>query len=521
MRAQYADLLKQQKEATHHLQQQQLRQQQAAQQVNQQQMLHLQQQRQRQAQEQAAAEIRKYQQQIAQAAAQVKATQEAIRQQLQQPHLQGQTPRFPAQGAQPSPTQGGNLTPAPVYEYFTGSDGQSYKVLKTAAIPTTSQPGPQPTRLEYRCSPVSGRLYQVEIPVNTQLAAGRISPLRWHKDQTTGLMYQVPVVQQQFHQQVLPQQTPSHPQLHQVNPAVSSALAQPWQSQSVQQVAGLLPRQTAGLLPQAAGLTSQQRSSMFPQQGTVQTSQHLYQDQFHQEDQSFPSRLPPQETGSQGVSEQLREKMKGIAKLVETEGERKPKLLDYVKKCPAKWSQQVKLDTMNLPIYGWGALAEIIASLTGRGDSFPEGVLLAKLQHIQSVFEVCCLNATATEFSNYGWVLARNYASKVQAKMDQQVSNWCTAPPGVQTAELVSAQMEYPRPQEKKIEKPPKNGDKSNQQLCSSYNTCTTEGKCEFETAYPGRTCQRKHECSWCKKNLNKSHQHQLWKCAKKVEAGH
>jgi hypothetical protein len=111
--------------------------------------------------------------------------------------------------------------------------------------------------------------------------------------------------------------------------------------------------------------------------------------------------------------------VQGIAKLVESEGAKKPKLLDYVKKCPAKWSQQVKLETMNLPIYGWGALTELIASITGRAVPLTDGVFLAKLQHIQSVFEVCCINTTATEFNSYGWVLARNYESKVQGKMDQ------------------------------------------------------------------------------------------------------
>ena len=54
---------------------------------------------------------------------------------------------------------------------------------------------------------------------------------------------------------------------------------------------------------------------------------------------------------------------------------------------------------------------------------------------------------------------------------------------------------------------------------CTTFNTCTTEMKCDWEVANPGRNCQRKHECSWCRTNLQQGYKHQVWKCMKKQSA--
>ena len=139
-------------------------------------------------------------------------------------------------------------------------------------------------------------------------------------------------------------------------------------------------------------------------------------------------------------------------------------------------------------------------------------VLLAKLQHLQNTFQVCCLNTTEKEFSNYGWVLARDYSSKVQERVTQNLTSWEMLSPEVQTADLVSSQMEFPRPVEKKA---PENRDEK-KQLCTTWNNCTTEKKCRYEVEHPGRSCQRKHECSHCKEVLKQSNKHQLWKCPNK-----
>ena len=172
---------------------------------------------------------------------------------------------------------------------------------------------------------------------------------------------------------------------------------------------------------------------------------------------------------------------------------------------------------MNLPVHGYGAVFELVASLSGRAEPLPAGVLLAKLRHLQNVFEVCCINSTEADLSSYGWTLARDYSLKVQEKVDQQLISWETISLGIQTDVLVSSQMEFPRPAKEKEQ--PKKGPENEKSLCSTFNKCTTEGKCDFEVRNPGRNCLRKHECSWCRQNKNQLRKHQELNCASKLAA--
>ena len=169
---------------------------------------------------------------------------------------------------------------------------------------------------------------------------------------------------------------------------------------------------------------------------------------------------------------------------------------------------------MNLPVFGYGATSELIDSLSGRAEPVPENVLLAKLRHLRDVFEVCCINSTETDFCDYGWTLARDYAQKVQDKVEQQHHSWANHS-GIQTDVLMSAQMEFPRPAQK-VDLKKSDKDKP---LCTTYNKCTTDGKCDYEVT-SGRSCLRKHECSWCRKNKNTSQKHQESKCPSKTAAG-
>ena len=163
-------------------------------------------------------------------------------------------------------------------------------------------------------------------------------------------------------------------------------------------------------------------------------------------------------------------------------------------------------------------IAELNAALTGRSDPISGPVLLAKLQHLQNVVEICCINSAEAEYCNYGWVLARDYALKVNDKVDQGLSSWDTACSGIQTDVLVSAQMEFPRPaKEKDPVKKLGSKDSGTGLYCGTYNRCSTEGKCDYEVSNPGKTCQRKHECTWCKRNKGQSYRHQECRCPNKV----
>ena len=326
----------------------------------------------------------------------------------------------------------------PVYDYFVGSDGVPYKVLRQpqpTAIPQT--------KIEYRCRPDTGELYQVQVPVTP-----------------------VPPVQGNFHQQLAGRQF----QYSGHNTDLNQGL--PWQSG--------------------------QRQSHQLSQGVSSTA-----------------------AGSnQSMSRQIQDSVQGIVNIVENRGAAKTvKLLDYVKRCPAKWAKDSTIKTINLAVYGYAAISELEAGLTGKAESLSTADFIAKMNHIKSVFEVCCLNSSAQDFTGYGWTLARDYATKVENKVDQNVTSWQEMPKGVQTGDLLLAQCEYPRPppkiEFKKDSK--KEQEKPTTRFCTTFNSCTTLDKCEYEVANPDKICQRKHECSYCRKHFKQGFKHQELKCSKKA----
>ena len=95
------------------------------------------------------------------------------------------------------------------------------------------------------------------------------------------------------------------------------------------------------------------------------------------------------------------------------------------------------------------------------------------------------------------------------------MTNWQEMQAGVRTATLVSSQMEHPRPPPP-LKEPKKVGVGEKKELCTTYNKCKVEGKCDYEVAHPGKTCQRKHECSYCREKQKQSWRHQAWKCQNK-----
>ena len=76
----------------------------------------------------------------------------------------------------------------------------------------------------------------------------------------------------------------------------------------------------------------------------------------------------------------------------------------------------IKPSTLNLALYGYGALAELEAALV-KGNEVSKEVL-GKVRHVKNTFEVCCVNSDAKDFVSYGWILARDYAWKVENKVE-------------------------------------------------------------------------------------------------------
>ena len=220
----------------------------------------------------------------------------------------------------------------------------------------------------------------------------------------------------------------------------------------------------------------------------------------------------------------LQDRERGTAILDESRATRKLKFSDYLKRCPVKWAKDANPRNMNLSAFGYASLAELEGSMMSKTDPITQEELLARIRHTKNVFEVCCLNSKDSDFKPYGWVLARDYAAKVSNRVDQGFLAWEEMSAGVQTADLVSAQCDYPRsllpPPPKQEKKDDKEEERKSRQkrLVTTYNTCDTEYTCDYEVSNPDKECQRIHECSWCRKHLKLGFRHQESRCQKKTE---
>ena len=254
-----------------------------------------------------------------------------------------------------------------------------------------------------------------------------------------------------------------------------------------------------------------------PQHSLVQAAQpSLYSNTGYQH---TDQQMPLQQSFSDHTVQGHQERIQGTTIMYDKRATKNLNFGDFLKRCPTKWARETNSRNMNLCIFGYASLAELEHSLMTSPDKVSHGELLAKINHLKSVFEVCCLNSKDSEFKSYGWVLARDYAAKVSNKVEQGYTTWEGLPSGVQTAELVSAQCDYPRPAQKpEIKEKDKDTETRKKKLCTTYNTCTTEYKCDYEVSNPDKECQRLHECSWCRKNLKQGFKHQESRCKKKTE---
>ena len=199
------------------------------------------------------------------------------------------------------------------------------------------------------------------------------------------------------------------------------------------------------------------------------------------------------------------------------------KTLDFAKKGSAKWAKKATIENINLPLYTLGAVSELESSLAGKTEKMSEGVFLAKLRHIKNYLEVCCLNSEPTDFKCYGWSIAKDYAGKVEAEVDHNSASWEEMPAGVQTSQLLLAQMDCPKPTKgtasaKGVSDKEKEGPQHPKAKCPTFNTCKSKDTCDYEMINSGKKCILKHECNWCKTNLKQTWKHQEWNCQNKTK---
>ena len=120
------------------------------------------------------------------------------------------------------------------------------------------------------------------------------------------------------------------------------------------------------------------------------------------------------------------ERFPGIIPLEEREGKpdkKQPTILDWAKNCPVSYAEKLKYDEINLPVWIWAYVSEILSSRTGLSPDMPKGELEARLQHLLCVLQVTLIHSEKTDFNTTGWSIASIYAKRIQQKLDRRLDS--------------------------------------------------------------------------------------------------
>jgi hypothetical protein len=207
-------------------------------------------------------------------------------------------------------------------------------------------------------------------------------------------------------------------------------------------------------------------------------------------------------------------------------------IVEWGRMCPVLWAEKINLENMNIVVWVWAYLAEILAAVAGNTSELTNEELQAKLQHVLCVLQVCASHSEKTDFDNQGWKIARLYAKKVQAQLDRGIVRWSdfSAYKGnPHPSELIAAKEELvQRVKKKKVE------DIGTQQragqatpgaagklLCTTWNSSSVEKKCDWMVRNPDKgKCNRRHDCSYCLEKGHGANHHQRTFCGKRLAAG-
>ena len=208
-----------------------------------------------------------------------------------------------------------------------------------------------------------------------------------------------------------------------------------------------------------------------------------------------------------------------------------PDIVQHARNCPVAWTSKITSDKLNMGLWCWAFMSDLLATRTGLSPTLSKGVLEARMQHFLNTLEVALQSSNPSEFDNHSWNVARLYAEKVQQKIDRGGGSWLQFAEKYgadsQPHELMAAREELAAKVTKKPKKDDpvksKYGDKNddkNKRTCNTWNSSSQEGKCEWETQNEGRNCDRRHECSWCKEKGKRSLHHQRSFCRQRLAAG-
>ena len=202
-----------------------------------------------------------------------------------------------------------------------------------------------------------------------------------------------------------------------------------------------------------------------------------------------------------------------------------PVIVQYARNCPVAWTSKVTSDKLNMGLWCWAYVSELLATRTGVAPDLAPGELEARMQHFLNVIEIALQPSNVKEFDSQSWKVARLYAEKVQQKVDKG-NSWVAFEQkyGADSHphELMAAQIELaPKVQTKSSPRRTAGRERtSDKRSCTTWNTSQVENKCKYEVENDGRKCDRTHECSWCKEKTKRSLPHQRSFCRQRLAAG-
>ena len=211
-----------------------------------------------------------------------------------------------------------------------------------------------------------------------------------------------------------------------------------------------------------------------------------------------------------------------------------PDRLQWARNCPVNWTNKVTSANMNVVLWAWSYVAELLATRTGMAPNLEQGELEARLQHFCHVLEITLQTSGSADFCGDAWSVGRLYDKKVQQKVDSKMFSWVQLSSMNYGAslphELIAATQELAKKKEGGG-KVPGDGKKGNGDgkskggkkekaswKCPTWNKSETRGKCNWELENAPDRCQGIHECSYCKAKSFTPVNHQRFFCKKRLE---
>ena len=240
---------------------------------------------------------------------------------------------------------------------------------------------------------------------------------------------------------------------------------------------------------------------------------------------NFTTPLPPSRVKTPQLSSSAPARTRASTATLQDEKQGKmPNIVSYARDCPVSWTSKITSDKLNMGLWCWAFISELLATRTGQAPTLQHGELEARLKHFLNVLEIALQPSSSSEFDTHAWRVARLYAEKVQQKVERG-DTWL----GFETRygsdsqphELMAAERELAAriPKKKEKEKEEARGSQE-KRTCTTWNTSSVEGKCDYEVQNDGRSCSRRHECTWCKEKGKRSLHHQRSFCRQRIAAG-